>query len=258
MGTMMTFVGVVGGVVGAAGILLVAKAMADGVADMFRETGYRDVALLDLRRDIPARQANPPPVCEVEAPSSSARHATVLRNMRTDCVLYGDMSCGASDSRRLVTTDDHRRELAQALRTARRRVIIVSPQISSHALRADSIPAMVSSTVARGVDVVVFTDDQLNRRDGQLCESAQEAWQDLEEHGAAVFIVTGIHHKTLIVDDSLIADGSFNWLSAVRKSGHVHQRDERGQVTQGGTAARLIKEEMERLLALQGRGIGQA
>lgn len=66
-----------------------------------------------------------------------------------------------------------------------------------------------------------------------------------------VVILKKIHSKTLIKDNNLITEGSFNWLSAVRKDGADHQREERTMVSEGYEVRRLIEKEMAKLDKLE-------
>jgi len=152
---------------------------------------------------------------------------------------------------RLLTHSDHRKCLADALLAAQKRIIIVSPQLSVWALKRTDVVALVSKAVTRGVSVVVITDDHLNRdHDGAPRQSALLACRQLEDAGAVVLIMRGIHNKTLIIDDQAIADGSYNWLSAVSDPNHVHHREERSNLIIGGQTPEHIKQELVRIVSM--------
>ena len=141
---------------------------------------------------------------------------------------------------RITTLADHRRLLTHVFETARERVIVVSPFISSSAIKADGVDSLIRSTTRRGVSVSVYTDSQLNMTEqGEIKESAGKGIRMIANSGGKVYIVNGIHHKTLIRDDDLITEGSFNWLSAVRSKGAVHQREERTMVIEGEEAKQM-------------------
>jgi hypothetical protein len=92
---------------------------------------------------------------------------------------------------------------------------------------ADKIPDLVRVAVQRGIAVLVFADDRLNLdASGQLKETCRMAVAELAKAGATVSFVPSIHNKTLCVDTSVIVEGSFNWLSAVRDSRSHNQRQE--------------------------------
>ena len=148
--------------------------------------------------------------------------------------------------RRIVSLDDHRALISDVFKTAKERIVIVSPFISISALKADDIPGKIRGSIRRGVSVRIYIDDQLNidSSTGAFKQSAQEGICSLLNAGASVEILIGVHNKTMICDNCLIAEGSFNWLSAVRSVGGLHQREERTLVVEGGEAQEMIKEEI--------------
>lgn len=155
--------------------------------------------------------------------------------------------------RRIQTLEEHRSVLKHVFDTAKERVLIVSPFISDSALSADRIPSLVTKAVNRHVAVNIFTDNNLNREtNGSFKRSAELGISSLVNAGAKVTVVDGIHNKTLARDNNLIAEGSFNWLSAVRTAGGVHQREERTLVVEGEEVKIMIEKE---LLGLKGQGL---
>ena len=117
---------------------------------------------------------------------------------------------------RLSTLKAHTDLLRQAFQTARQKVVIVSPYISIRALESDNLLPLIQEAVKRGVEVVVYTDHYLDKKEGVLRENAAKGRQALAENHVCLQILKGIHNKTLVVDDCLFAEGSFNWLSASR------------------------------------------
>ena len=51
---------------------------------------------------------------------------------------------------------------------------------------------------------------------GTLKPSSSAGRKLLQDSGAKLQLFNGIHSKTLLVDDTILVEGSFNWLSAVR------------------------------------------
>ena len=148
----------------------------------------------------------------------------------------------------LSSLSDHRSLLRNVFQTARNRVIVVSPFISQSALNSDRVTDLVRSATGRGVSVSVYTDSGLNRTgDGSVKQSAARGVSSLIQAGARVYIANRIHNKTLIRDNNLIAEGSFNWLSAVRQRGAEHQREERTMVVEGKKAEGMVEEEVGKL-----------
>ena len=162
----------------------------------------------------------------------------------------------ASSVRRIHTLEEHRAVLKHVFDTAKERILIVSPFISNSALTADKIPSLITAAVGRNVQVAIYIDDLLNREaDGTLKKSAESGISSLVSAGAKVTVVNGIHNKTLARDTNLIAEGSFNWLSAVRTAGGTHQREERTMIVEGDEVASMIEKELMGLVKQEGLAV---
>jgi hypothetical protein len=84
-------------------------------------------------------------------------------------------------------------------------------------------------------------DADLNRQGADDDRPASaEGKRLLVESGAIVRIARRIHNKTVTVDDRVISEGSFNWLSAVRRAESLYHRLERTLVYED-SAAPLIR-----------------
>jgi|ERR1039457_5348196 hypothetical protein len=150
-------------------------------------------------------------------------------------------------TKRLQALAEHQAFLKNVLATAKKRVVIFSPFISSKAIKADNLSALVKQSVGRGVQVRIFIDYKLNTIDGEMKIYAKEGIADMVRSGARVFVADGIHNKTLICDNDLIAEGSFNWLSAVRIRNGECQREERTFVYTGTDAGEMIEQELKKI-----------
>jgi HKD family nuclease len=119
--------------------------------------------------------------------------------------------------RLIANLEDHRSVLRDALETAQRHVVIVSPFLTKAAIDTDNIEAGIRAAVGRSVQIRIVSDPQLsdNRAAFEHCV------RRLENAGARVRRATtqGVHSKMLLVDRSWLVVGSFNWLSAVRQPG---------------------------------------
>jgi len=111
--------------------------------------------------------------------------------------------------RRVSSLEEHRTLLREVFLTARNRILIVSPFVSKSAIQADGIPHRVRAAAGREVKVSVYTDNDLNHIDGSLKQSANDGIAELIRAGASVTVLNGVHNKTLIMDDTLISEGSF-------------------------------------------------
>lgn len=150
-------------------------------------------------------------------------------------------------TKRLTTLEDHRDLLKESISTAKKRVVVVSPFISISAIESDKLVHLAKLAVTRGVDVRFYIDYHLNCIDGEMKLSARDGITALAKVGAKVAIVNGIHNKTIIKDNDMIAEGSFNWLSAVRIRNGECQREERTLVYSGEAAKKMIEQEIERI-----------
>jgi hypothetical protein len=163
---------------------------------------------------------------------------------REDLVLSGGV-------RHLSTLDDHRKALADSLRNARRGVRITSPYIKNRAIEAEDAERLIAEAVDRGISVTIYTDPSLNSvNEGKLIfkPGYKEGVGKLKRSGATVIPVWYDHSKTLIVDDELLIEGSFNWFSARRDDFQRRERsfEYRGKGV-GNLIHRLIEETKSRL-----------
>ncbi len=145
---------------------------------------------------------------------------------------------------RLSGLDAHRETLARAFRRARRRLVIVSPFLAPDALDDDDVLGCIARAAARGVEVAIYTD-RANLRKNQP-RDARKAFAKLQGSAATVHEVDRLHSKTLCVDDQAIVEGSFNWLSAVRRPGE-YQRHESSLLYRGPSVAAWIEEALREL-----------
>lgn len=150
--------------------------------------------------------------------------------------------------------------LNRAFEIAKTELIIVSPFISSNAIecdtikcfdnnekrklnsiKIDSVKEQLSTTVNKGVKVIIITDSTLDLQDNQLKPVAQKGREIIKQSGAKLKLVNGIHSKTIIIDNDIIIDGSFNWFSALRHENSKYFRNESSIVVKGEPAKAMIK-----------------
>lgn len=151
---------------------------------------------------------------------------------------------------RISTLDKHSRALKQCFKTAKERLIIVSPFISIEAIMDDSIPSLIVEAVRKRISVIVYTDKFLDCSKDRVKENSKKGRQILLESGAELKIVKGIHNKAVAVDNMVLIEGSFNWLSAVRDESSQFHRHEVSQIIQGDEAEIQIKQLISELSEL--------
>ncbi len=127
---------------------------------------------------------------------------------------------------RLDNLNKHVGALKRAFEIARTRIIIVSPFISIRAIEADGLVELIRKATEAGTEVVVYTDDHLDKRDGALKPWAQKGRRALEGANAKLKCKIGIHNKALAIDEKILIEGSFNWLSAQRDLSDRYRRYE--------------------------------
>jgi hypothetical protein len=132
--------------------------------------------------------------------------------------------------RRIATLEEHRATLRRALDHGTERILIVSPYLSINAIEADEVQSAVARATARGAHVCVVCSRDLSPSTKTTVRQAVGA---LEQAGAEVRVSNRMHSKTLAVDQKWIAEGSFNWLSAVRDEQNAFQRHEASFLCEG-------------------------
>lgn len=143
--------------------------------------------------------------------------------------------------KRIASLVKHRNCLKYCFDTARERLMIFSPFISIAAIHADGITGLVESARARGVDVVIVTDEYLDKINGRLKGAAEAGRSALQNAGGRLIVYKGVHNKTICVDDEVLIEGSFNWLSAVRDENSPGCRKETSVMLQGEGVDKMIE-----------------
>jgi hypothetical protein len=172
-----------------------------------------------------------------------ARHLFAAQSNELSITVPLHQQTGIQPStRHLTSLSDHRMALINGFEQARKRIVVVSPYLSEFAIKADRVEKLIVDAVRRGVEVLIYTDRQLDLdpQIQQLKPSAAAARKLLRESGAEVQVLSRVHNKTLCVDDITIVIGSFNWLSAVRDESHRYQRQENSIMYEGPGVSAMI------------------
>jgi hypothetical protein len=146
---------------------------------------------------------------------------------------------------RIDTLKSHRSCLKKVFSVAKKEVIVFSPFISINAIQKDEIEKHIIASVHNDVKVSVITDKtfDLDEQTRQLKPYSAKGRKALENAGADLIIENSIHNKTICVDDSILIEGSFNWLSATRDHNSPYHKNNASVIIQGGK----VKEEIERI-----------
>jgi phosphatidylserine/phosphatidylglycerophosphate/cardiolipin synthase-like enzyme len=137
----------------------------------------------------------------------------------------------------IPTLDQHCGFLQECLEKAKTRMIICSPFISAYRQYEDdlAIPA-ISDAIKRGVNIYFI----VGKKSKALSDFKQYLDQ-LKSSNIHIIAIGNIHLKTIIVDDFIISEGSFNWLSASRDDQSDYHNHEQTLVVEGALARPLIE-----------------
>lgn len=150
--------------------------------------------------------------------------------------------------------EGHRTTLRSAFESAQRQLIVVSPYLSKDAIQQDNVLALIREARLRGVKVVVISSEALCAGEQQKVESFKACVEELERAGA-IFRntkVRSVHGKMLLVDESWLVVGSFNWLSSVRRASSDYRYYESSIRYDGEFASTMIQSSIKDLRLLLG------
>ncbi|MBN1468056.1 MAG: hypothetical protein JW924_04970 [Fusobacteriaceae bacterium] len=117
---------------------------------------------------------------------------------------------------RISNIEGHLNVLIGSFKNAKNNIIICSPFISKYTLYYNELLKMIKECKNRGIDISVYTDEKLDFQSESRKSNSLEGRRLLVENGVNLKVLKRIHNKTLIVDNRIIVEGSFNWFSAVR------------------------------------------
>ncbi|OOE42549.1 AAA domain-containing protein [Salinivibrio kushneri] len=122
----------------------------------------------------------------------------------------------------LWNAQEHDHFLITLLAHAESRVDIISPWLQARTLQETGLDNAMQQAVERGVKVTIYTDRHFNtthnnRHDPQKRQRLDQCIERLQALDIEVYIVDGVHSKMVMADDSHMAVGSYNWLSAARQ-----------------------------------------
>jgi len=148
----------------------------------------------------------------------------------------------------LQTLEEHQHLLTHALITAKEKVLIASPYISISAIISDNIATLIEQAIARDVKVQVFVDSKRNCYNNMtMKDRAIDSIAMLMQAGAQVGVVNGLHCRFIARDNDLMAEGSFNWLSAILIRNGEYEMDKNTLVYVGEIASNKILHELTKI-----------
>lgn len=144
------------------------------------------------------------------------------------------------DVQQLNTLEQHRMALKNAFQRARQEIHIVSPYLTTTAIKFDEITTIITK-YSNSITINIYTDPSLNTKRTHDFSMARKL---LSDAGAQVFLVRNVHSKIIAIDDKIIIEGSFNWLSASRDNPQFI-REECSMEYAGEQAAKFIQLALE-------------
>lgn len=136
--------------------------------------------------------------------------------------------------------------LNKSILKARRELIIFSPFISIKAILPHlveeegkksvhiDILSEINKSIKTGKRIIIVTDQSYdyNKKTNSLKSYSQKGREALEKAGA-ILIEKNVHNKTICIDDKILIEGSFNWLSAARDKNAKNHKENASFVVQG-------------------------
>jgi hypothetical protein len=144
------------------------------------------------------------------------------------------------------TVESHRKMLSDSFTIAKNRLVIVSPFISINALQSDNIGDKVNSAIKNNISIDIYADKNwINEKVREYY--VKPAIDLLKNSGVEIKLINNLHAKLLIIDDNIIVEGSFNWLSAKRNNKLSEQQFDSSILYKGEKVKDLINSNIEML-----------
>ena len=126
---------------------------------------------------------------------------------------------GDSEIQQISSLDAHRYELVNSFVRAQHSLTIVSPFLRLSAIKCDNIVQLIEENIPR-IKILIYTDPTLNHGKVEFTQAIEL----LKKAGAQVCLVNNVHSKIIVIDQAVIIEGSFNWLSASRvMNGYIRE-----------------------------------
>jgi hypothetical protein len=126
----------------------------------------------------------------------------------------------ASKSVTLLTETDFYSSFTLDLSKAKNRVVLYTPFIGK--TRWPLVEPHISALTNRGVQVFLLhkplTDPEWRRGDPAFGKAVLDA---LKSSGVTLIPISGVHSKTIVIDDYIVYDGSLNWASQTASYEHM-------------------------------------
>ena len=151
--------------------------------------------------------------------------------------------CG-DNIEQISTLEQHRAILRDAFKITEKALHIVSPFLTTNAIESDAIAELIQQYVPK-ISINIYSDPSLNS--DRKRQNYEESITILKKAGANVYCVNRVHSKLIIIDNHVIIEGSFNWLSASRNPQYA--REESSILYRGQRVSTFIKQAFDPIKA---------
>lgn len=182
-----------------------------------------------------------------QKPSGGLAHYLFADNLNElSSSIFFDEKALKSENR-VDSLERHQQCLKRAFKIAKKRIVIVSPFISISAIHSDNLLPEIQNAVSNNVEVHIYTDKYLDMPNNKIKKHSEEGREALIKAGAKMFILNGIHNKAIAIDENVLIEGSFNWLSASRDKNNSYYRHEVSQIIKDKEATMQIAQLLQEL-----------
>lgn len=167
--------------------------------------------------------------------STNGLPESVIRAMSVEHVENSDI---------LVDFVQHDDFAMNAFQNAKEKIIIISPWVTEPGFKQSGYLKSLVSAMGRGVDICVYFDPRKTFKDNDDIKN-KITKRAINESRIRFIPIKSIHSKTIIIDDDIMTQGSFNWLSSVRNEKSDYTYTETSIIIRNkGTVLEFIKKAM--------------
>jgi hypothetical protein len=134
--------------------------------------------------------------------------------------------------------DEHRYNLLELFEKVTQRIVILSPFVSLDGVNTyqrDFVRSLLTTVLRKNIEVCFVCLPEHESKIRSFLDPLLGLYPTLK-----LLTYPHLHAKTAIVDDKLIAEGSFNWLCAARDEVYRSHKHEATLVCEGPTASKFI------------------
>jgi hypothetical protein len=125
-----------------------------------------------------------------------------------------------AESAALFTEANFYEAFAEDVARAKARIVLFTPFIGKQ--RWPRVEQQIKSAARRGVQVFVLHKPLTDREWRQWDPAFGRAvFEELEEYGVHLLPISGVHAKTIVIDSSIVYEGSLNWASQIESYEHM-------------------------------------